>query len=152
MNATAKKITGAGGDVYFEPASGKGTYYIYYMPYKNEGRTNYPRGVYLAAVETASSEWLNTIDYDAVPNATAKEIQAINAFSSNYPMEVTATRAETEALLKKNPAKPFLVFPTMNIRAHEKQAAWVHQVLPMRLPVMRQEVNVQLSAPCFANN
>ncbi|MEO6813545.1 MAG: glycoside hydrolase domain-containing protein, partial [Ginsengibacter sp.] len=35
------------GEIYFEPVSGKGIYYVYYIPYKNEGRSNYPKGVYL---------------------------------------------------------------------------------------------------------
>src|SRR5258708_22872946 len=31
------------GEISFEPVSGKGVYYIYYMPYRNEGRSNYPK-------------------------------------------------------------------------------------------------------------
>ncbi|MBX2924980.1 MAG: hypothetical protein KF746_22455 [Chitinophagaceae bacterium] len=111
LNATAKNITSESGDIYFEPSSGKGIYYIYYMPYKNEGRANYPKGVYLSPVETASAEWLQTLNYAIAPNATAKEMQAVNEFSSNAPMEIAATKAEIEALLKKNQSKPFIVFP-----------------------------------------
>ena len=113
INTTSKNVTSESGDVYFEPVSGKGVYYLYYMPYKNEGRANYPKGVYLQVVETAAAGWLQTLNYDMAVNATAKEIQAINEFSSNYPMEVTATKAETEVLLQKNQSKPFLVFPEL---------------------------------------
>ena len=35
------------GEIVFEPTSGKGTYYVYYMLSKNEGRSNYPKGTYL---------------------------------------------------------------------------------------------------------
>lgn len=111
LNATAKNITSQSGDVYFEPASGKGIYYIYYMPYRNEGRANYPKSAYLPPVETANSQWLQSVNDDMQPNATVTAIEAINEFSSNYPMEVVATKAETETLLKKNQSKPFLVFP-----------------------------------------
>lgn len=113
VNATAKNVTDESGDVYFEPVSGKGTYYIYYMPYKNEGRANYPKGVYLSAVETATAQWLQSFRSDLAFNAQAKEIQSVNEFSSNYPMEVAATKTETETLLRKNQSKPFLVFPEL---------------------------------------
>ncbi|WP_379093218.1 glycoside hydrolase domain-containing protein [Pedobacter sp. UC225_65] len=39
-------ITKENGLICFEPESGTGQYYIYYQPYKNEGRSNYPKGVY----------------------------------------------------------------------------------------------------------
>src|SRR5665647_1831409 len=47
------------GEIYFDPVSGAGTYYVYYMPYKNEGRSNYPKGTYLKPDTTASAEWLS---------------------------------------------------------------------------------------------
>lgn len=111
LNAVAKNITSENGDVYFEPVSGKGVYYIYYLPFKNGGRPNYPNSIYLSPTETASPDWLQTINYDAQPNTAVKEIQAINTFSSGYPMEIVATRAETDVLLQKSKADPFIVFP-----------------------------------------
>ena len=93
------------GDLYFEPVSGAGTYYVYYMPYKNEGRSNYPRGVYL---KPDTTEWRPA---RASVKATAQSIQYINAFNNFYPMEVIATGAETKALLAKHPGAPYLVFP-----------------------------------------
>ena len=50
------------GEIYFEPTSGSGTYYVYYLPYKNEGRSNYPRGTYLKPENTASSDWLDAVN------------------------------------------------------------------------------------------
>ncbi|MFT3703703.1 MAG: DUF6067 family protein [Agriterribacter sp.] len=110
INTVAKSVTAEQGDIYFEPASGKGIYYIYYMPYKNEGRSNYPKGVYLRPVETASQAWLTPIQFDMQPNAVVQEIQSINAFNTNYPMEVTATANEVNSLVEKNKSKPFIVF------------------------------------------
>lgn len=111
LNVTSGNITSASGEIYFEPVSGKGSYYIYYMPYKNEGRANYPKGVYLSPDATASADWLSGIHYDMQPNAVAAEMQSINAFNSNYPMEVTATAKETSDLIRKNKSKAFIVFP-----------------------------------------
>src|ERR1700753_3697897 len=35
------------GEIWFDAISGKGEYFIYYMPYKNEKSSNYPKGIYL---------------------------------------------------------------------------------------------------------
>ncbi len=103
------------GEVYFEPVSGKGQYYIYYMPYKNEGRSNYPRGTYLKPENTASEPWINTMaDAAKVASrstAAVVEFQSIDALNSYFPMEVIATAKETDELLSRNAGKPFLVFP-----------------------------------------
>ncbi|HZY39043.1 MAG TPA: glycoside hydrolase domain-containing protein [Mucilaginibacter sp.] len=100
------------GEVFFEPASGKGTYYVYYMPYKNEGRSNYPRGVYLKPENTASADWLKTTDgNNNIQTATVKEFQSIDEFNSFYPMETIATKDETNRLIEKHKGEQFLVFP-----------------------------------------
>ena len=98
-------------DLYFEPVSGSGKYYVYYMPYRNEGRSNYPKGVYLQPVNTASASWLNTIPAAFKPNAFCSELQSINAFNGFYPMEVIATAKETDAVRKKYATAAMVVFP-----------------------------------------
>ncbi|SDP20491.1 hypothetical protein SAMN05428975_0689 [Mucilaginibacter sp. OK268] len=109
-NVKLGAITRESGEVVFEPTSGKGTYFVYYMPYKNEGRSNYPRGIYLKPENTASSAWLNSLGAN-IPAATVKEFQSIDAFNSFYPMEVIATKNETDALIAKHKNESFLVFP-----------------------------------------
>ncbi|MFC4212884.1 glycoside hydrolase domain-containing protein [Pedobacter lithocola] len=92
-------------DVYFE-ATNKGKYFVYYLPYKNEGRSNYPKGVYLKANYNAP------IKANKVPvNASFLEIQSIDAFNSFYPMEVIATAKETAAVKSKYISSSFIVFP-----------------------------------------
>ena len=98
-------------ELWFEPTSGKGIYYVYYMPSKNEGRSNYPKGIYLTAENTASANWIKSINEKMPVNVVVKEIQAINAFNSFYPMEVTATVKETASLISKSNRSDFLVFP-----------------------------------------
>ena len=44
IDATPVALTREWGDIFF-PASGKGRYYVYYLPYKNEGNSNYPKGI-----------------------------------------------------------------------------------------------------------
>jgi len=45
-NVSLIEINREFGDIAFEPASGPGTYYIYYLPYVVGGRTNYPQITY----------------------------------------------------------------------------------------------------------
>jgi hypothetical protein len=100
------------GEIYFEPVSGAGEYYVYYMPYKNEGRSNYPKGVYLSPENTAGNEWLNKLNTGAhIPLAKVKEIQSIDSFNTFYPMEVIATKAETDKLIASNTSKAYIIFP-----------------------------------------
>jgi len=110
-NVAAKNISRESGEIYFEPLSGAGTYYLYYMPYKNEGRSNYPKGVYLSPDTTAAATWLEGIDTAPVSMAVTDEMQSIDSFNSFYPMEIIATRKETQQLVNNNRAEPFLVFP-----------------------------------------
>lgn len=111
LNVKSDDINRETGTILFEPISGKGTYFIYYMPYIDEGpKTYYPKGIYRKPENTAAAQWLTGIQNSPV-NCTVKEIQSINAFNSFYPMEVIATAAETKSLVEKNSGKSFLVFP-----------------------------------------
>ena len=111
LNVKAGNISNASGDVFFEPVSGKGIYYVYYMPYKNEGRSNYPKGVYLAPENTATTEWLKLYMEKKSALASVKEIQSIDGFNSFFPMEIIATNDETNRLIEQNKNQPFLIFP-----------------------------------------
>ena len=115
-------ITNESGEVFFQPVSGKGTYYIYYMPYKNEGRSNYPKGVYLspargAGLAAAGGAGAGSGGAGAGSGAAAdvvasvREIESIDSFNTFYPMEVIATSKETRALLATVSRKDYLVFP-----------------------------------------
>ena len=112
LNATPVAISRESGEISFEPVSGPGTYYVYYMPYRNEGRSNYPKGVYLRPDTTASGDWLRGLRSGTVKvNCIVTDLQSIDDFNSCYPMEVIATAKETKALRTKYADKAFLVFP-----------------------------------------
>lgn len=112
LNVKTADITRERGTIFFEPVSGKGTYYIYYMPYIDEGsKVYYPKGVYYKPENTADSNWLAQIKDKAATNCSVIAIQSINAFNSLYPMEVIATATETKNLIAKNSNSAFLVFP-----------------------------------------
>ena len=100
------------GAVYFHAISGTGTYYVYYMPYKNEGRSNYPRGTYLLPDTTFTWQQQHAKGPNFfVDTATCTEIQYINTFNSPYPMEVVANKDEVQQLVDKYKPTPFLIFP-----------------------------------------
>lgn len=111
LNFKTGSINNESGEIYFEPVSGKGAYYVYYMPYKNEGRSNYPKGVYLSPLHTADDAWESKIRTGMPVNTTVTEIQAVDDFNSFYPMEVIATAKETAAIIASGKNKSFLVFP-----------------------------------------
>lgn len=112
LNVKSGTLNRESSEIYFELVSGAGTYYVYYMPYKNEGRSNYPIGVYLKPDTTASSDWLRELNAQKnIPTATVKEFQSIDSFNTFYPMEIIATKDETESLIQKNKSQAFLIFP-----------------------------------------
>ena len=109
------------GDFVFQPTSGAGKYFLYYLPNQMEGRSNYPKVTYPEPEQTADPEWLKShgLRQDALsslepsdfPQSDVEELQAIDSLNSFYPMEVIATAAETQDLLKRYPESPYLLFP-----------------------------------------
>ncbi|HTR31356.1 MAG TPA: glycoside hydrolase domain-containing protein [Puia sp.] len=122
-NVRVVTVTKESGDIYFEAVSGPGTYFVYYLPYRHEGRSNYPKGIYWRPDSTASEAWLKIVGKNGTRSggpgdgrygstrARATGIQSIDAFDEIYPMEVTATSDEVAALKAKYPGKTFLLFP-----------------------------------------
>lgn len=111
-NVKIENINRETGTVYFEAVSGPGQYYIYYLPYVDEGpRAYYPKGRYIQPENTAEEAWLASIPPHTKTNCQVAEIQSVDAFNSFYPMEVIATARETAALKAQHPGKAFLVFP-----------------------------------------
>jgi hypothetical protein len=116
-NLLRANINRSFGDIIFQ-ARRPGTYYAYFMPYVPEGR-NYPKVTYQKPEESADPEWLERHGFkpgstapnkDDYPQATLAGIEAVDDFSSFYPMEVIATRKETTELLSRYPDRPYLLF------------------------------------------
>ncbi len=98
--------------VSFEPVSGPGTYYIYYMPYQNKGSANYPKSMYLKPDYHPNGNWLRDTSKKTAPSiAHLKRFEAVDSFNSFYPMEVKATDIAVNQLIEQNASKGFIVFP-----------------------------------------
>jgi hypothetical protein len=122
-NVLRVSITRELGDLVFQPTSGKGRYYVYYLPYIGSGRSNYPKVVYPEPEQTAKTDWLaryagltaspgtDAASVPPLPAARVAEIEAIDEFNSFFPMEVIATAAEVKDLVARHPSVPYLVFP-----------------------------------------
>jgi hypothetical protein len=122
-NVVRERITREDGALVFQPMSGKGRYFVYYLPNVGSGRSNYPKVVYPEPESTAKPEWLSKhgLNEDATPApgrkppalplARVAEFQAIDELNSFFPMEVIATASETKMLLARNWTASYLVFP-----------------------------------------
>ena len=135
-NLYRREITRESGDLAFEPVDGAGDYYLYYLPYRGSITSNYPRIFYPAPSTTANPAWLAATQsgWASLPAATVVAIESIDEFNSFSPMQVIATQAETQALVKARGAAPFLLFPedrTRPIRMrHDLPASWVAPTAP----------------------
>ena len=125
LNHVDQNITRESGDIYFEPISGKGIYYVYYLPLKNEGRSNYPRGVYLKPENTASTNWT----YNNFSKAKVQAFESIDDLNSFYPMEIIATDDEAITFIEKSSNKEFIVFPEDRLNpikmTHDLPKKWI---------------------------
>ncbi|MCX5760723.1 MAG: DUF6067 family protein, partial [Gemmatimonadetes bacterium] len=111
-NVRRGAVTQAAGEFDFEPVSGAGRYYIYYLPFKSGGRSNYPNVTYLPVTPTADTAWMGALARaGAVPSATVERFESVDALNSFAPMEVIATPRELAALDAASAHEPFVVFP-----------------------------------------
>ncbi len=118
-NVIVRSVTREVGDILFEPVSASGIYYAYYLPYRNEGRSNYPKGVYQRPDTTADPVLMQRVGVatgertgrDVPVNTAVLRFESIDTFNTFYPMEVIATAKEMAALKAKYTGSPFLVFP-----------------------------------------
>lgn len=101
-------------DFVFEPVSGKGTYYVYYLPWQGRKENGWFAGDYMKPEAAPDPAWIGKL---GLPGSAASillskvtGLQARTDFDSFYPMEVTATAAETGRLTAQH-NKRMLLFP-----------------------------------------
>lgn len=98
-------------ELMFGPVKEKGTYYFYYLPYEVQpGHGFYYKGYY-PKEEASDKEWLAAVDtLCTTPAAIITKVESRFEFDSFYPMEIIASKEETDKYRKANPAS-FHVFP-----------------------------------------
>jgi len=112
-NVAVRTATFEEGEIAFQPDTAPGDYYVYYMPYRHTGPNHLGQIEYLPFEQTADPAWTGSLTgaWDTLPVAQVTAIQARTEFDRFDPMEVCATKAETEALVEAHPEAPYLVFP-----------------------------------------
>jgi hypothetical protein len=111
-NVRRGQITRESGELWFEPVAGPGRYFVYYLPFVMQGRSNYPKVTYPPAEQTSDAIWLAAFASGAhPPEARVEAIEAVDEFNRFDPMEVIATRDEVRRLMALRPGAPYLVFP-----------------------------------------
>ena len=129
LNVLPLSVTRESGEFVFEPRTVPGDYYFYYMPYKSEGRKNYPNVKYDPPQATADAAWLTANNLStsdpkaalssAIPAAGFVRLESVDDFDMFTAMEEIATAAEVKALLDRHPDASYLLFPenpSMSIR------------------------------------
>jgi hypothetical protein len=108
-------------DLVFQPETMPGTYYLYLLPFVGTKKSNYPKITYPQPGPGAQQDWLwrnyltgtdlKLKSWKVLPKAMVIAFEAGDSLDSFWPMEVIATRAETDTLIASHPQSGLLVFP-----------------------------------------
>ncbi|MGJ1404817.1 glycoside hydrolase domain-containing protein [Sphingobacterium siyangense] len=101
------------GGLRFKPISGKGVYYVYYLPYQMGGRSrNYPDAIYLKNAVSAPAK----VAQHAAGNSkgvTVARFDAVDKYNSNDPMELIASAEEVRGFVNRNANAAYYLFPEL---------------------------------------
>ena len=114
QNVLVADLSSESGTVIFEPISGVGLYYIYYLPYKyrkgyGDARYGKPWNDYLPPVYDIDEKWSSNLP-DDLPRAQVLRFESRSKFDAFTPMGVIATAEETDSLLEKS-QESVILFP-----------------------------------------
>ena len=137
MNVARVDLTRTHGDLAFQPSSGPGEYFVYFLPYVMTGR-NYPKVTYPPPDSTADPAWLDRTGLGGaekraawlrLPAAEIVRYESADSLDRFTPMEIIATPEETAALVAQHRGASFLLFPedrTLSIRMpHDLPQRWI---------------------------
>jgi len=120
-NVLRVQINRESGDLLFQPVSGAGEYYVYYLPYTGKPKSSYPKISYPAPRQTAEAGWLEklaTKDPAALmarrgtfPAVEVLGYESADELDQFTEMERIATQAEVSNLLGHHPGTDYFVFP-----------------------------------------
>lgn len=120
-NAVAVSVTAARGEIVFQPTSGAGKYYVYYLPTSQPGTGYFPQAAYARPQNTADKAWrarvglteedLKKGDWRKLPRAQLAAFETVDEYDKFTAMERSASPEEVAQLLAANPQANYLVFP-----------------------------------------
>jgi len=120
-NAVAVSVTAARGEIVFQPVSGPGKYFVYYLPTSKAGAGYFPQAVYSRPQDTSDKAWRSRVGLAAealkqnawrnLPQAQFVGFEAASDYDKFTAMERSASPEEVAQLLAANPQAAYLVFP-----------------------------------------
>ncbi len=113
-NVSVLQFSSESGTIAFEPISGNGVYYIYYLPYKyrkgwDDARYGKPWNDYLPPVYEADKNWRKSFLTNLV-DARVLRFESRSKFDAFTPMGLIASGNETDSLRNLS-SKTAVVFP-----------------------------------------
>ena len=99
----------------FEPGSGPGLYYVYYLTYRKSG-SYYPSVSYHEYRDTFDPTWAERCRLSRratrsrLPVASLVAFESVNDLNSFYPMEIFASDKEVEAMVEASNENSVLIF------------------------------------------
>jgi hypothetical protein len=113
-NVAVLSLSAEKGEIAFQPESGAGTYYIYYLPYKFRTGCGGHNDVndYLSPEYATDPEWEKAAKENvaSLPEANVQRFETRSKFDAFTPMGLIATDNEIQALKEKYPEN-LVVFP-----------------------------------------
>lgn len=100
-------------DMIFEPVSGPGEYYFYYLPYRGDPEAYYQKVEYRLREQTANPEWAEKAlrEANSLPEARLFRLEAVAEHHEFLEIEQPATPQEIAAFLHRFPESGFFAFP-----------------------------------------
>ncbi len=112
LNLITPKINRFSCTLYFQHLPGHSTYYLYYMPYQQHGYIHYPTDFYPQRKETADKDWIASVKKkDDFAKVKLIKLEPATPFDRFTPMELIASKKETNDLIAAHPDVDYLVFP-----------------------------------------
>ncbi|MDR3108606.1 MAG: DUF6067 family protein, partial [Planctomycetaceae bacterium] len=116
-NISVISLSAEKGEIAFQPETGAGTYYVYYLPYtfrKRDGdaRNGKPWNDYLPPQYAATPEWEKFVkaNFASLLEAKVQRFETRSKFDAFTPMGLIATENEIQELKEKH-TEIFVVFP-----------------------------------------
>jgi len=112
-NIFVRSISKEKGEIAFETISGTGIYEVYYMKYEGTTRAPYPVISYPPQETPADKAWQEQMkdNWNKLERAVVVAFEACDELHSFYPMEISATDEEVNALVEDGSDHSFLIFP-----------------------------------------
>jgi len=113
VNAVRLHLDRFSADIIFEPVSGPGEYYFYYLPYDGNPDAYYQKVEYRKREQTAATAWAERALKEAnnLPYARLFRLEAVADHHEFQEIEKPATPQEISAFLQRFPESGFFAFP-----------------------------------------